>query len=239
MNKIAIIPDVHGRTFWEDVIPRKDEFEYIVFLGDYTDPYGREGINPTQVIENFENILKFKKSLTTIDPCDTKVTLLIGNHDFQYLHGVNWSRYDHKYRDLFIENSDKLQMAFQYDEYLFTHAGVGDGFRSKYLDHASGDNWACKLNYLYDNNPTAFRMMGPYRGGWNLFSSPIWRDVREGLDLDYLEDGTIQIFGHTQLKSDPILGNYMNCLDCRKAFVLDTETGDIDELNNTQQTTNL
>ena len=32
---IAIIPDVHGRQFWKDVIPRKDEFEKIIFLGDY------------------------------------------------------------------------------------------------------------------------------------------------------------------------------------------------------------
>ena len=27
---IAIIPDVHGRQFWKDVIPRKDEFEKIM-----------------------------------------------------------------------------------------------------------------------------------------------------------------------------------------------------------------
>jgi hypothetical protein len=231
-NKTAVIPDIHGRIFWEDVIPRKDEFEYIVFLGDYTDPYSHEGISPRQVVENFEGILKFKES-------SDKVILLIGNHDFQYLYGVNWSRYDHRYRDLFIENSDKFQMAFQYDKYLFTHAGVGDGFRSTYLDHISGDNWSCKLNHLHKVSPTTFRVIGPYRGGWNLFSSPIWRDVREGLDLDYLEDGTVQIFGHTQLRNDPILGNYMNCLDCRKVFILDTGTGDISELNNIQQTTNL
>ena len=42
---IAIIPDVHGRQFWKDVIPRKDEFEKIIFLGDYLDPYGFEGIS--------------------------------------------------------------------------------------------------------------------------------------------------------------------------------------------------
>ena len=59
---IAIIPDVHGRQFWKDVIPRKDEFEKIIFLGDYLDPYGFEEISNLNALDNFKEILEFKKS---------------------------------------------------------------------------------------------------------------------------------------------------------------------------------
>ena len=59
---IAIIPDVHGRQFWKDVIPRKDEFEKIIFLGDYLDPYGFEGISNLNALDNFKEILEFTKN---------------------------------------------------------------------------------------------------------------------------------------------------------------------------------
>ena len=36
-KKILIIPDVHGRTFWESAL-KSGDYEKIVFLGDYTDP---------------------------------------------------------------------------------------------------------------------------------------------------------------------------------------------------------
>lgn len=73
-NMIAICSDCHGRQFWKDVIPRKDEFEKIIFLGDYLDPYGFEGVSNLNALDNFKEILEFKKE--NID----KVVLLIGNH---------------------------------------------------------------------------------------------------------------------------------------------------------------
>ena len=36
---IAIIPDVHGRRFWTQIKNRVDDFDKIIFLGDYLDPY--------------------------------------------------------------------------------------------------------------------------------------------------------------------------------------------------------
>ena len=46
--------------------------------------------------------------------------------------------------------------------------------------------------------------------------------VFEYMLADKLPD-LYQIFGHTQLKSEVIVFNFA-CLDCRKAFVLDTKT---------------
>ena len=44
-KKILIIPDVHGRRFWRDAI-ESDDYDKVIFLGDYLDPYPDEGIGP-------------------------------------------------------------------------------------------------------------------------------------------------------------------------------------------------
>ena len=57
---ILIIPDIHGRSFWEkainDVAEHRREFDEIVFLGDYFDPYSTEHINECQAIMNWEHL---------------------------------------------------------------------------------------------------------------------------------------------------------------------------------------
>ena len=49
---MIIIPDVHGRSFWKEYVKGHEE-EDIIFLGDYLDPYGYEGIHCKDAIENF------------------------------------------------------------------------------------------------------------------------------------------------------------------------------------------
>ena len=50
MGKIYIIPDVHGRDFWKGVRNHVEDFDKIVFLGDYVSPYSHEGISNEQAI---------------------------------------------------------------------------------------------------------------------------------------------------------------------------------------------
>ena len=53
-KKILIVPDVHGRKFWEVVKEYNDV--PIVFLGDYLDPYTSiEGITHAQALSNFKD----------------------------------------------------------------------------------------------------------------------------------------------------------------------------------------
>ena len=40
--KILIIPDIHGRDFWVEPCSHIDEFDKVIFLGDYHDPYPYE-----------------------------------------------------------------------------------------------------------------------------------------------------------------------------------------------------
>lgn len=85
---ILIIPDIHGRSFWEeainDVAEHRRDFDTLVFLGDYFDPYPTEDIDECQAIINWEHLYDtlFGNYLT----CDP--IFLIGNHDAHYLNKI-------------------------------------------------------------------------------------------------------------------------------------------------------
>ena len=84
-NLILVIPDIHGRTFWLDKTNNISDYDKVIFLGDYLDPYPDENITVKNAIENFKEIIQFKKN--NMD----KVVLLLGNHDLPY--------YSQKYYD--------------------------------------------------------------------------------------------------------------------------------------------
>lgn len=73
-NKLLILPDIHARKFWKEPCKDIGNYEKVVFLGDYLDPYGFEGITVEDAIENFNEIIDFKKKNSE------KVVILLGNH---------------------------------------------------------------------------------------------------------------------------------------------------------------
>ena len=72
-----LIPDVHGRKFWEDALPFIESGVPTIFLGDYLDVYGHEGISPDFAVEQFERIIELAK-------IHSNIQLLLGNHDAGY-----------------------------------------------------------------------------------------------------------------------------------------------------------
>ena len=132
MSKILIVPDVHGRKFWHKAKEMIDEVDQVVFLGDYLDPYSREGITFEDALNEFEQILEIKEKHSD------KVVLLVGNHDMHYiqLEFMNCSRLNVYRRveihDLFMNNIDKFQLIHEIDKYLFSHAGVYLEWTKKY-----------------------------------------------------------------------------------------------------------
>lgn len=42
-NKLLILPDIHGRVFWKEPCQNIEDYDKVIFLGDYLDPYGFEG----------------------------------------------------------------------------------------------------------------------------------------------------------------------------------------------------
>lgn len=230
MDKILVIPDLHGRQFWrEPVINNLNNPNiHIVFLGDYLDPYPEiDNITPEEAFEEFKYLIQTIK--------DTEnVTMLLGNHDYSYwgnMVKLNGCRKDteRKYEiaNIFNNNKSLFKIAYEYDKYLFTHAGVIlDWFNHFYPEQPIN---AETLNNLI-NNPHALMQVPYERGGYSKNGSCIWADLMEhqfNRDIGYY-----QIFAHTYqwLSKEPIIQPNFAMLDCAKAFELDTESGEIIEI---------
>ena len=227
MAKVLIVPDVHGRKFWHKAMEMVDEVDQVVFLGDYLDPYSREGITFEDALVEFEGILAFKENYPD------KVVLLVGNHDMHYIKTefMNCSRLNvwrrAEVHDLFMNNIDKLQLIHEVDNYLFSHAGV-------YLDWIK--KYEITLEELFDFKKflekrwQTLEDVSYTRGGWDKVGSCIWADIRESVEHELPVMFKKQIVGHTQMESKPYITTKIACLDVRKCFILDTETDEINEV---------
>ena len=219
--KILINPDIHGRVFWKYSIEHKDEFDKIIFLGDYLDAYSPDLLLKEE--DNFKEIIQFKKN----NP--DKVILLLGNHDCSYINDKIYtaSRYNpvkhDSYQKLFLDNIDLFQLIYIYDKYLFSHAGV----YQKWMDLNKltlKDLLDCDLDKL----SKSLNWIDYFRGGFYDVGSCIWADIRDS-GTEKLLKGYYHIFGHTQLKFN-LSTSELSCLDCRVPFSLDSETGCINKL---------
>lgn len=252
MDKLLILPDIHGRTFWEKPCSDIDKYDKIVFLGDYLDPYDFEGITVPEAIDNFKKIIEFKKNNLT------KVVLLLGNHDCPY-YSIDYyklssyhCRHSIKYHDdiskLFQDNKDLFKLAYAYGDILFTHAGVDPTWYTEACDiyallNDSIDDICYKINKLKENVNPLF-MVSYTRGGDEPYASCVWRDVSEMVyHKKLINDGDEyktpfedikQVFGHTLqafynhdgdiVYGDAIEGDNFKMLDNTKAYELDTKT---------------
>ena len=136
MSKIGICGDIHGRQFWKIIKEHKDEFEKIVFLGDYVSPYPYEEISNEEAIDVFEDVLKFKKE--TMD----KVVLLIGNHDLSYFNSsicecrTDWKNWD-KLNGMYFDNIKLFDLAWETKigdkRYFLSHSGVRKWWFEKWV----------------------------------------------------------------------------------------------------------
>jgi len=240
--QILIVPDVHGRIFWKkpvtEVLENTDK--KIVFLGDYVDPYGYEGITSKMSIDVFKEIIELKKKY------NDRIVLLIGNHDMAYIGETgSGGRYDRWRADeikaLFMDNWDMFD--FFYKEvvagktYLFSHAGVNPEwikYRGKFLGLPEGEeptldfilNYDWKLNLFKDQMRLVAYLddVSCWRWGSEPASSIVWCDVREHLFEQKHLSGCIQVFGHTQQEDEPVrMNDELYCLDVRRAFILDKD----------------
>ena len=133
MKRIVIIGDIHGRDSWQKIVDDNPN-SIFYFLGDYLDPYRREGISEFDALENFKTIIDFKKKLPDY------VTLLLGNHDIHYLFYPNYpinseeSDYIYDNIDIFQKNKDLFTYMAQFGKILISHAGVTNKWFNKYTD---------------------------------------------------------------------------------------------------------
>lgn len=206
--KILIIPDIHGRDFWIEPCSHVDEFDKVIFLGDYHDPYSFEVSKDTSRHRLRDELVPF-----VLEHQD-KVVCLFGNHDGNYLVGDMADRVDYWHKREIREYMEKMNIKLVHREgkYLFSHSGVLPTWLE--TNGLSLED----LENLPLEHP-ALMQVSPYRGGWNEAGSCVWGDVREYSASKHIP-GIYQIFGHTQLKEDAIIMEDWADLDCRKAFTL-------------------
>lgn len=233
-----IIPDIHGRNFWKEVISLVDSVDKIVFLGDYLDPYDYENISKDSAIVNFKEILNFKKD----NP--EKVVLLFGNHDAEYAISkkicncrcdlINYK----EIQDLFRNNLDLFEILYKFEQegkhFLCSHAGIADEWIDTFISKDASYDRLAFLGNLFDIEKSCtegllaeiLAEVGYARWGSSPVGSIIWRNISEPISEKY----GYQIFGHTQLEEDPIVTEKWACLDSREVFKV--KNGEIYDFKN-------
>lgn len=204
--------DIHGRSNWKLAV-HLEKPDRVIFIGDYFDSFDISGV---EQINNFKEIIQYKETSPSVE-----VILLIGNHDHHYFPetgDTGTSGYQNRIApsitQVIDENRHHLQMAYQMDEFLFTHAGVSPEFMDEVFgkDGWNQDTIAEDLNELFKHKPKAFEFNGLESSGDNICQTPIWirprslmrinKDHERGLKKKY-----IQVVGHTQVRKLDLEGS--------------------------------
>jgi hypothetical protein len=139
--------------------------------------------------------------------------MLIGNHDHHYLSNETYSGFQPALKwdiqDLLTKNMHHLQVAYQFDDILCSHAG----FSPTWLDDTFGwDGWTKSnfvelTNELYKNRLHAFNFshMGYDPYGNHPSQGPMWIRPAALMSSNKGDNGLkkkfIQVVGHTQVNS--------------------------------------
>lgn len=246
-KNILVLPDIHGRTFWKEPCKHIEDYEKVIFLGDYLDPYDFENISVQDAISNFREIVEFKKKNAE------KVILLLGNHDMPYFSDEYYrfsighcrhSRTFHKeIADIFNEAKRLFGIAYVYEDILFTHAGVTYEWLSNVVKcEDTNINKICSiLNELIQSREGQIKLfyITSQRGGRDRYASCVWADIDDMMwDYEANSEKEIhkikQIFGHTMqafydTNRNIVFGDsieFGNCkmLDTAKPYVLNASS---------------
>ncbi len=204
---ILAIGDIHGEDFFLEILKsyKYRKIDKIIFLGDYMDSFYLQSV---LIKRSLLDILELKEK----EP--DKYVLLLGNHDVQYLKPTvqhecsGYRKKDHnEFYNLFNKYKTYFDVAYQINNYIFTHAGVHEGWYNyvflpevaKMLPELSyRGNVATKLNVAYKTGiiPSIYDC-GYDRGGNKQLGGPLWVD-KSKLWRKPLK-GYHQIVGHTKI----------------------------------------
>ena len=225
--KTVIIGDTHGRSIWKLIVNQEQDADRIIFIGDYFDSFEISGV---EQIQNFKEIIEYKKT------SGKEVIMLIGNHDHHYYPEVGYtgtSGYQSgiapSINQVIDENRQHLQIAYSFDEFLFTHAGVSPTFMDGEFGEEGWveDNVVELLNDLFKYKPKSFDFNGTDPYGDNTYQTPIWIRPKSLMAVNKKHDKGlkkkyIQIVGHTQVKKLDLIGSQKSAggryyfIDCQE-----------------------
>lgn len=213
----CVIPDIHGRDFWELIKNNHKRYDKIIFLGDYFDS---KEIDVESQIKNFKRIVSFKLKHPE------KVELLLGNHDLHYLKCWKeiYTGFNFKKGLLITEllekffKKDLFKLVFKKGDFLISHAGVTNTWLKEQLELSTEHDLVdidIKINNLLKDEALLYRAFKFQEDedkntvdkyGNNIYQGPtIIRP--ESLNADCLNYHN-QIVGHTTL--DEITIRYIN-----------------------------
>lgn len=194
MTPTIAIGDIHGLTFWKEVVEKHPNHK-VVFLGDYLDPY--EEMSHKFLLDNLQEIIQLKKKRPE------NIVLLLGNHDMHYITTEieQCFRYDYdlskRAAKIFSINRKLFQFAYQEDNCIFTHAGIVHKWFIEDFKGAIGGNIADQLNNFQPEQEAALYACGKKRGGFDETGGIFWADIEE---LYEPLQGYTQVVGHNRVK---------------------------------------
>lgn len=233
--KIIVLGDTHGRTTWKEIIEKEKDYDKLIFLGDYFDT--KEQISQKDQLSNFLEILQLKSAQPD------KVILLLGNHDFHYIPGID-EHYSGYNPTLAVEIGMSLKSAIDNDLVQICHQEK-IGLRTYFFSHAGLTNtWLNSTNYSesiflfpkYLNDLIKYKpFLFKFRIGRNFSNTgdditqgPLWVRIPSLVKDQYKGDDPnfIQIIGHTSMKTISFLDNVVmiDTLGSEKSYLCITQT---------------
>lgn len=217
----VIIGDEHCRGKFSTICEQVKEdksIDHIVCLGDYFSPY--ISVDWEKQKENFLNIIEIANK-------DSRIELLLGNHDLMYLFDADHSRYDYKHageiKRLIKDNLTKFNLIIKPNEdTLISHAGVSSIWLEYRWQKAfsevygkESENYVSEINdtliKLISEDPTAYeKALSVLRStftftrvSWDLCgeaedNSPTWVRPNGLLKSGFPGGIKTQIVGHTK-----------------------------------------
>lgn len=203
--KVLAVGDIHTKMWIIDEVEKMiDNYDAVVFVGDYADDWHS---GPLQSIETWEKLYDLQVKYYD------KVHLVVGNHDYIYLHRTPTTASGYNNLTQLILNASEneklkkwllaMPVIREIDGVVYSHAGITDLFKNEYT-----------VEFLWTD------------------VSPLWA---RPFGTKYVE--CPQVFGHTPSKTCWEVQPNIWCIDTFSTYQDDTPIGDYTVLEITDGTT--
>lgn len=207
MARVLVVGDTHGEDTPLNIARKNiDNVDHVVFVGDYCDSFTSQWLPKQKAV--LSSIIDFYKEYSD------KVHLLVGNHDFQYMGGIQKCSGCQfgaipNIVTFFRKNIQYFDILFKCDNWIFSHAGISQfWYNNKFgSDNNIIDNKTSPWESIDDINlafhggmTNCFEPLGNDIYGNDIRESPLW--IRPNALLNNMLSGYNQVVGHTELTSN-------------------------------------
>lgn len=206
--KILCVGDIHAKPWIVHAVEMlKDDYDRIIFLGDYVDDWG---VPPELSYDALKSVCDFYHQNKF------KVVLIRGNHDFSEYYGYRKKEFmcsgfnfgvHNECQSLYEKNWDNMLTVniihndpdSSEGNYWISHAGITSGWDKEWGEYWDSLAFDQKSRSSLLDTEELLSQVGSARGGGSLNPSPIWADERElkASPKPFVN----QIVGHTPVKT--------------------------------------